>query len=220
MFDRASGRYDFLNSLMSLGRDGSWRRALAEGLAPGERVLDVCCGSARSAAAAHRRVGGAITGVDASETMLQGGMAFARRDGFSFYPVRADALQLPFPGGSVHAVTIALGLRNLSPEEAALAELIRVLRPGGRLHVLDSPSPAPGLLGSAHRWYLERVVPLLGRLSSNAEAYRYLSDSVLAFGTTQEVAERLIRAGLEVEETRDLFWGAAALWRARRRGSD
>jgi demethylmenaquinone methyltransferase/2-methoxy-6-polyprenyl-1,4-benzoquinol methylase len=219
MFDRASGRYDFLNSLMSLGRDGSWRRALAEGLTPGERVLDVCCGSARSAAAAHRRVGGAIIGVDASETMLRSGRTFAHQSGFSFYPVRADALHLPFPGAAFDAVTIAWGLRNLSPEVDALAELTRVLRPGGRLHVLDSPSPAPGLRGQAHRWYLERVVPRLGRLSSNAEAYRYLSDTVLAFGTTQGVAERLTRAGLELEETRDLFWGAAALWRARRRGN-
>lgn len=219
LFDRASGRYDLLNSLMSLGRDRSWRKALAAGLKPGERVLDVCCGSARSAAAAHGRVSRAVVGVDASEAMLRGGQAFARERGFSFHPIRADALRLPFPDESFDAVTIAWGIRNLTPEAAALAELTRVLRPEGLLHVLDSPSPATGLRGRVHRWYLQAVVPRLGRLSPNADAYRYLSETVLAFGTTEEVANRLTRAGLEVEESRNLFCGAAALWRARRPGS-
>jgi demethylmenaquinone methyltransferase/2-methoxy-6-polyprenyl-1,4-benzoquinol methylase len=216
MFDRACGRYDVLNSLLSLGRDGAWRTALARGLRSGERVLDVCCGSARSAAAAHRQVGAAIVGVDASAAMLRSGQKYTRERLVPFHAVHADAFQLPFPDESFDAVTVAWGLRNLSPEDAALAELTRVLRPGGRLHVLDSPSPGAGLRGSAHRWYLQNVVPRLGRLSPDADAYRYLADTVLSFGDVPAVARRLAEAGLEVEETRELLWGAAALWRARR----
>jgi demethylmenaquinone methyltransferase/2-methoxy-6-polyprenyl-1,4-benzoquinol methylase len=166
MFDRAAPRYDILNSLMSLGRDAAWRRELARELRPGERVLDLCCGSARSAVAVHRRTGAVVVGVDLSARML--------------------------------------------------AELWRVLRPGGWLHVLDSPTPPAGFLGAAHRAYLRGVVPLLGRLSADPAAYRYLAESVIAFGTAGEVAARLADAGFECRPPVTLFCRAAAVWRARR----
>jgi demethylmenaquinone methyltransferase/2-methoxy-6-polyprenyl-1,4-benzoquinol methylase len=215
MFDRAAGRYDLLNSLMSLGRDASWRRRLAGPLAAGERVLDVCCGSGRSALAAFRRCGGTVVGVDLSPRMLARGRAHAARHGARFAPVRGDAFRLPFRDASFDAVTLAWGLRNLVPEEEALAELRRVLAPGGRLHVLDSPAPAAGVVGAAHEFYLRHVVPLLGRLSSDPDAYRYLADSVLRFGTAAEVAARLSRAGFTCLPPESLLLGAAAVWRAR-----
>lgn len=215
-FDRAAPRYDLLNALMSLGRDGSWRERLSRPLAAGEKVLDVCCGSGRSAVAAHRRTAATVFGVDVSPAMLRLGREHARRQGARFAPVRGDALRLPFRDEAFDAVTVAWGLRNLAPEGQALAELRRVLRSGGMLHVLDSPAPAGGLAGSLHRLYLRRLVPFLGRLSPDATAYRYLAESVLAFGTAERVAGRLAEAGFEVAPPARLFLGAAVVWRARR----
>jgi demethylmenaquinone methyltransferase/2-methoxy-6-polyprenyl-1,4-benzoquinol methylase len=216
MFDRAAPRYDLLNSLMSLGRDAAWRRELGRALGPGQRVLDLCCGSARSAVADHRRTGTPVVGLDLSARMLYAGRAHAAARGARFAPVRGDAFRMPFRDASFDAVTVAWGLRNLAPEPAALAELWRVLRPGGWLHILDSPAPAAGLVGAAHRAYLRGAVPLLGRLSADPEAYRYLADSILAFGTAEEVAARLAAAGFECRPPVTLFGGAAAVWRARR----
>jgi demethylmenaquinone methyltransferase/2-methoxy-6-polyprenyl-1,4-benzoquinol methylase len=179
---------------------------------PGERVLDLCCGSARSAAPVARRTGRAVVGVDISAAMLAQGKRHAEVAGVRFAPVRADAFRLPFADRTFDAITIAWGLRNLRPESEALAELQRVLRPGGRLVVLESPSPEPGLVGFAHRLYLQAAVPMLGRLSSDPEAYAYLSCTVLSYGTLREVTERLERAGFRVRRAQPLFLGAAALW--------
>src|SRR6185295_12957586 len=145
----------------------------------GDRVLDLCCGSALSSLAVSRRTGRPVISVDLSAGMLKLGVAHG---GAAVAPVRADAFRLPFGDEAFDAITVAWGLRNLRPEPEALAEMRRVLRPGGKLHVLDSPSPPAGALGLPHRLYLRWVVPALGRLSDDPAAYRYLSSSVLAFG--------------------------------------
>ena len=212
MFDRAADRYDLLNTLLSWGRDGSWRRTMADFVHPAERVLDLCCGTARSVVPVARRSGREVVGVDVSGVMLAEGRHHARQMRVQLAPVRADALQLPFQDGTFDAVTIAWGLRNLRPEADALAEIRRVLRPGGTLIVLESPTPEPGLAGLAHRLYLRVAVPALGLLSSDRDAYRYLSRTVLSYGTRQEVSQRLQRADLRVRLVRPLFLGAAALW--------
>lgn len=212
MFDRAADRYDLLNGLLSWGRDRAWRRAMAAFVGPGDRVLDLCCGSARSAEPVARRTGRTVVGADISAAMLARGQRHAEASGVRFAPVRADAFQLPFADGAFDAVTIAWGLRNLRPEPEALAEVQRVLRPGGILVVLESPSPEPGLVGLAHRLYVRAAVPALGRLSSDPKAYAYLSRTVLSYGTRQEVTDRLERAGLRVRRAQSLFLGAAALW--------
>ena len=214
MFDRAAARYDRLNSLMSLGRDASWRDALAAGIRRGDRVLDLCCGSARSSLAVTRRSGRAVIGVDVSPAMLALGATHAAASGAAFSPVHADAFRLPFADGAFDAVTVAWGLRNLKPERQALREMRRVLRAGGGLHVLDSPSPPAGPLGAVHRFYVRRIVPALGRLSDDPAAYRYLSSSILDFCRVEDVARRLEEAGFRLESTRRLFLGAAAVWRA------
>jgi demethylmenaquinone methyltransferase/2-methoxy-6-polyprenyl-1,4-benzoquinol methylase len=215
MFDRAAAGYDRLNSMMSLGLDAAWRRALVESVRPGERVLDLCCGSARSSVEAARRSGQLVVGADVSPEMLARGAGYAARVGVGFAPVRADAFRLPFRDGSFDVITIAWGLRNLVPEPAALAEMRRVLRAGGRLLVLDSPSPEPGIIGAAHRAYVRWIVPMLGHLSPDPAAYRYLSESILRFGRLAEVARRIEAAGFVCDPPRSLTMGAAALWSAR-----
>jgi len=218
MFDRAAAGYDRLNALMSLGQDAGWRRALAAQVQPGDRVLDLCCGSARSSVEAARRSGGLVVGADLSPEMLVRGAAFAAAQSVRFAGVRADAFRLPFREGSFDVITIAWGLRNLVPEPAALAEMRRVLNERGRLLVLDSPSPEPGAVGAAHRAYVRWVVPALGRLSPDPAAYRYLSESILRFGRLSEVARRIEAAGFVCDPPRSLTFGAAALWTARATG--
>jgi demethylmenaquinone methyltransferase/2-methoxy-6-polyprenyl-1,4-benzoquinol methylase len=215
MFDRAASGYDRLNSLMSLGRDVAWREALAAAVQPGDRVLDLCCGSARSSVAAGKRSGRLVVGADVSAEMLALGDTFARAAGVRFAAVRADAFHLPFADGAFDSITVAWGLRNLLPEPAALAEMRRVLRGGGRLLVLDSPSPEAGLVGTAHRWYVRWMVPALGHLSPDPAAYRYLSQSILRFGRAADVARRIEAAGFVCDPPRRLTLGAAALWSAR-----
>lgn len=216
MFDAAADRYDFLNAVLSLGQDRAWRRALCRPLTRGLSVLDACCGSGRSAVAAYQRTGVPVVGVDVSERMLARGRHHARATRARVLPVRADALRLPFADETFDAVTLAWGLRNLSPEEEALAELRRVLRPGGWLHVLDASAPERGLAASIHRGYLRHVVPLLGRLSADPKAYVYLAESILAFGRAQEVGRRISGAGFECLPPQRLLLGAATVWRARK----
>ncbi|HEV8480462.1 MAG TPA: ubiquinone/menaquinone biosynthesis methyltransferase [Candidatus Eisenbacteria bacterium] len=216
LFDRAAEGYDLLNSLMSLGQDAAWRRAMVSEIQPGDRVLDLCCGSARSSVAAAKRSGGLVVGADVSWGMLVRGAAHAATAGVRFAAVRADAFHLPFQDGAFDVITVAWGLRNLVPEPAALAEMRRVLGAGGRLLVLDSPSPEPGPIGAFHRGYVRWIVPALGRLSADPAAYRYLSESILRFGRAHEVARRIEAAGFVCQPPRSLTLGAAALWRAQK----
>jgi len=216
MFSAISWRYDLLNSLLSLGQDGAWRRALARPIAAGSRVLDLCCGSARSSLPAWQRAGRPVTGVDVSLAMLGRGREFARARGAAFAPVQADGFRLPFRDGAFDVVVAAFGLRNLVPLPDAAREIQRVLVPGGRFLALDSVAPAPGPLAPLHRAYLRHAVPLLGRLSGDPRAYRYLSESIFDFGTAPAVAGRLEEAGFaRPVGARPLLLGAVALFEAR-----
>jgi demethylmenaquinone methyltransferase/2-methoxy-6-polyprenyl-1,4-benzoquinol methylase len=217
MFSAISWRYDLLNGLMSLGRDGAWRRALAAAIPSGSRVLDLCCGSARSSVEAYERAGREVTGVDVSFAMLQRGREFARGRGARFAPLSGDAFRLPFRDGAFDVVTAAFGLRNLVPMPPAAAEIQRVLAPGGAFLALDSVAPAGGPFAPLHALYLRRAVPLLGRLSPDPQAYRYLSESIFDFGPPSEVARRLEAAGFDAPvRVRPLLLGAVALFEARR----
>jgi len=220
MFSAISWRYDFLNALMSLGQDGAWRRALVRPIPEGARVLDLCCGSARSSVPAFARSRRTVVGLDVSYAMLARGRAFARQKGARFEPVNGDGFHLPFRDGSFDVVTAAFGVRNLVPFPDAAREIQRVLVPGGRFLVLDSVAPSQGAFAPFHAWYLKYGVPLLGRLSPDPRAYRYLSESIFDFGPPEAVGRRLEDAGFAAPVTvKPLLLGAVALFVATRRNA-
>lgn len=196
MFDRIAGRYDLLNTVLSGGIDAGWRRraAAATGLRRGGRGLDVACGSGKLSLELLRRAGpeGEVVGLDFSAAML--GVAARRARGPRY--VQGDALNLPFEDGEFDAATIAFGLRNLADPQRGLEEMRRVLRPGGRLVVLEFVRPHPGLLGGAYRAYLKHGLPRIGgALSGQPQAYRYLSDTVDSYRTEAQLLELASRAG-------------------------
>jgi demethylmenaquinone methyltransferase/2-methoxy-6-polyprenyl-1,4-benzoquinol methylase len=217
MFSAISWRYDFLNALMSLGQDGAWRRALAASIPEGARVLDLCCGSARSSVPAWERSRRTVVGLDVSYAMLARGREYARAEAARFEPVHGDGFRLPFRDATFDVVTAAFGLRNLVPLPAAAREIQRVLVPGGRFLALDSVAPARSAFAPFHAFYLRHVVPLLGRLSPDPGAYRYLSESIFDFGPPDVVARRLEQAGFASPVTaRPLLLGAVAIFEGRR----
>jgi demethylmenaquinone methyltransferase / 2-methoxy-6-polyprenyl-1,4-benzoquinol methylase len=216
MFDDVSGRYDLLNRLLSLGRDGAWRRTMWAAIPEEARaVLDLCTGSGVSLPGL-RRPGRLVIGADLSLRMLELAAEVERRTGWAPRLLCADGFHLPLRDGSIDAVTIAFGMRNLRPRPEALAELGRVLAPGGRLAVLEATAPRPGPLASFHRFYLERVVPAAGRLSPDPSAYRYLGRSILEFGDGRTFEQELGAAGFRIEGRRRFLLGATRLWVARR----
>jgi len=186
MFDRIAPVYDVMNRVMTAGLDRSWRRHTVEAVVePGLRVLDACCGTGDLALAAERR-GGIVTGLDFSPAMLER----ARRKSGTIEWVEGDMLSLPFADGTFDAATVGFGVRNVSDLEAAVVELRRVLRPGGRLAILEITRPR-GLLRPFFSLWFERVVPLLGRVLPGGRAYAYLPASVRRFPGAEELTARL-----------------------------
>ncbi|HEY1317067.1 MAG TPA: bifunctional demethylmenaquinone methyltransferase/2-methoxy-6-polyprenyl-1,4-benzoquinol methylase UbiE [Gaiella sp.] len=192
MFDRIAPVYDVMNRVMTAGLDRSWRRLTVEAVVqPGDRVLDACCGTGDLAVAAERE-GGVVTGLDFSVRMLER----ARRKSASILWVEGDLLALPFDDGSFDSATVGFGVRNVTDLDAALAELHRVLRPGGRLAILEITRPR-GILRPFFSLWFDRVVPLLGRVLPGGKAYTYLPASVRRFPGAEELASVLERHGFE-----------------------
>jgi demethylmenaquinone methyltransferase/2-methoxy-6-polyprenyl-1,4-benzoquinol methylase len=192
MFDRIAPVYDVMNRVMTAGLDRSWRRLTVEAVVqPGDRVLDACCGTGDLAVAAERE-GGVVTGLDFSARMLER----ARRKSASILWVEGDLLALPFDDGSFDSATVGFGVRNVTDLDAALAELHRVLRPGGRLAILEITRPR-GILRPFFSLWFDRVVPLLGRVLPGGKAYTYLPASVRRFPGAEELASVLERHGFE-----------------------
>lgn len=208
MFDDIAPRYDFLNAVLSLGVDRRWRRRLADVfVAAGcERVLDVCCGTGDSTIALGRR-GLQATGVDFAGNML--GRAATKSKATAF--LRGDALRMPFQSGAFDGAAIAFGLRNLEDRARGLAELTRVVRPGGLVAVLEFTLPPNRFVRLPYRWYFTRVLPLIGRLFGHAEAYRYLPDTVLDWPTPSALEAELAAVGLVECRHELLSFGIAAL---------
>ena len=212
MFDQVSGRYDLLNQVMSLGQDAAWRRAMWSAVPDDARVvLDLCTGSGVSLDGL-RKPGRLVIGADVSPQMLELAASRQRRTGWAPRLVCADAFNLPLRNGSVDAITVAFGVRNLRPRDEALRELARVLRPGGVLSVLEAAAPRPGAFAPFHAFYLRHVVPLAGRLSGDPSAYHYLGESILEFGSGPEFERELTTARLRPAEQRAFMLGAARLW--------
>lgn len=211
MFDRIAGVYDPMNRAMTLGLDVRWRRlAVREVVWPGDRVLDVCCGTGDFAVEAERR-GGRVVGLDFSERMLER----ARRKSGTIEWVRGDALALPFPDGAFDAATVGFGVRNLASLEGGLAELARVLRPGGRVAVLEITRPS-GPLRPLFRLWFDVLVPLAGRVLPGGKAYTYLPASVRRFPGPDDLSGLLGRAGFRAVTYRRLGGGIVALHLAER----
>jgi len=206
MFDRIAPVYDSMNRVMTAGLDGRWRAETAAGVVrPGDRVLDSCCGTG-DLALACLRAGGVVTGLDFSERMLER----ARRKSSAVEWVQGDALALPFEDASFDASTVGFGVRNLADLEGGLRELRRVLRPGGRLGILEITQPR-GLLAPFYRLWFDRVVPLLGRVLPGGSAYTYLPASVRRFPEPEGLAELLRTAGFEDVRYRRFAGGIVAL---------
>jgi demethylmenaquinone methyltransferase/2-methoxy-6-polyprenyl-1,4-benzoquinol methylase len=206
MFDRISPVYDVMNRTMTMGLDQRWRRAtVAAVVQPGDRVLDACCGTGDLAIAALG-AGGRVTGLDFSERMLER----ARSKSAEVEWVQGDALALPFSDGSFDSATVGFGVRNLDDLERGLAELRRVLRPGGRLAILEITRPR-GVLTPFYKLWFDGFVPLLGKLLPGGAAYTYLPASVRRFPGPEDLAGLLSGAGFDDVRFRTFAGGIVAL---------
>jgi demethylmenaquinone methyltransferase/2-methoxy-6-polyprenyl-1,4-benzoquinol methylase len=223
MFDAIAGRYDLLNHLLSAGIDTRWRkRAIASLRLTGrERVLDLCTGTADLAIAAlrGRPAAARVVGVDFAAAMLRVGRdkIAAQRLGDRIALVRGDATRIPAADGSVDAITIAFGIRNVDAVAVACTEMHRVLKPGGRLAILEFAVPTTPGVSAVYLWYLRHLLPRIGRaISRHNAAYGYLPASIGAFTAPEEFVKLLRQAGfVDVEPVR-LTFGAVILYTARR----
>jgi demethylmenaquinone methyltransferase/2-methoxy-6-polyprenyl-1,4-benzoquinol methylase len=202
MFDRIAGVYDLMNTAMTAGLHHRWRERAADRaeLGPGDVALDACCGTGDLAFALARRVvpGGRVIGSDFSEPMLDLARKKAAERGtesvrFEF----GDALALSYDDGTFDAVTVGFGVRNLADLDRGIGELARVLKPGGRLVILEITNPRRPPLSTFFALWFDRLVPLLGTLAGDREAYTYLPDSVKRFPPPEGLALIMDRAGLE-----------------------
>jgi len=201
MFTRVAPRYDFLNHLLSFWLDRSWRRRAAEIMRarlakPNTHALDLCCGTGELALELARRTPGLVVGNDFCHPMLERAVTKSRRNHLRLAVVEADALRLPFADATFDVVTAAFGFRNLANYAQGLAEIHRVLKPGGIVGILEFALPARGLFGQLYRFYFQRVLPWVGNtLSGRAEAYDYLPASVEKFPNCEGFAAWLRAAG-------------------------
>jgi demethylmenaquinone methyltransferase/2-methoxy-6-polyprenyl-1,4-benzoquinol methylase len=200
MFDRIAGLYDRMNSVMTAGLHHRWRERAVElsGVGPGARALDVATGTGDLALALAARVGpgGEVVGADFSERMLE--LARAKAAAAPCRPrfELANALALPYEDASFDAATAGFGARNFSDLEQGLREMVRVVRPGGRVVVLEITTPSRPPLSYFFELWFDRAVPALGRLAGDAAAYRYLPSSVRRFPGPHELAALMWRLGL------------------------
>jgi demethylmenaquinone methyltransferase / 2-methoxy-6-polyprenyl-1,4-benzoquinol methylase len=200
MFDRIAGVYDLMNSAMTAGLHHQWRQRAVERaeVGPGSDALDVCCGTGDLALELRRRIGpdGRVVGCDFSEPMLELARHKSGEEGLPVEFGWADALELPYGDGSFDAVTIGFGARNLADLDRGLSEMARVLRQGGRLVILEITRPHRAPLAGFYSLWFDRIVPVIGTLAGDPEAYSYLPDSVRSFPEPRELAAKMDAAGL------------------------
>ncbi|HEX5898757.1 MAG TPA: bifunctional demethylmenaquinone methyltransferase/2-methoxy-6-polyprenyl-1,4-benzoquinol methylase UbiE [Solirubrobacteraceae bacterium] len=196
MFDRIAGFYDLMNSVMTAGLHHRWRARAADlaALGPGDSALDVACGTGDLAIELARRVGtaGEVIGTDFAEEMLERARAKAPQLAWEW----GNALELPYASGRFDAATVGFGARNFSDLDRGLAEMARVVKPGGRVVVLEITTPRRPPLSTFYSVWFDRLVPLIGRLTGEEEAYTYLPSSVRRFPAPEALAGAMQRAGL------------------------
>jgi len=220
MFDAIAPRYDLLNSVLSLRLHHGWRRVAATQAAvgPGDAALDVCTGTGDLAFELARRVGatGSVVGSDFSSPMLQLGerKRGRLRDSASIRLVLADTQRLPFPSNTFDAVTVGFGIRNVADIPQGLREMARVVRPGGRVVLLEFNQPTNPLFAALYHWYSFTLLPFLGGLvSGRRAAYEYLPSSVAAFYSRAELTTLLEKVGLREVRVINLAFGAVVVHR-------
>lgn len=226
MFGRIAPRYDLLNHLLSLDIDKIWRRRVARKFStvlrdPNARVLDLCCGTGDLAFALRKDApsGAEIIGSDFVPEMLIRARAKAATAGVGVEFVEADALHLPFADASFDLVTCAFGFRNLANYERGLQEILRVLKPGGEVGILEFAEPPGKLFGAFYRFYFRHILPRLGGLiSGNSSAYTYLPSSVSRFPSPEELKSQFERAGY-VEVGFERWTGGVVTLHIGRKGS-
>lgn len=224
IFSEIAPRYDLLNHVLSLNIDRRWRRKAVDairdraGVGP-QRVLDACAGTYDLSLELAHRPGfdGSVTALDFAWPMLVEGRE--KLDGADVRPVCADGLRMPFADGTFDSAMVAFGVRNLSDVDRGLGEFFRILRPGGRLVILEFTTPPNRVMKNLYLFYFHRVLPVIGRwLSGHAWAYSYLPESVRDFPGPDELAEKLRRAGFGDVDWSYLTAGIAAIHLARKRG--
>jgi demethylmenaquinone methyltransferase/2-methoxy-6-polyprenyl-1,4-benzoquinol methylase len=208
MFDLVAKNYDKTNDLLSFYQSRIWRRAVKKAVAPkpGKRILDVAAGTGTSSKALLVP-GGEVVAADFSKGMIEQGKK--QHPEISF--VYADAMKLPFQTGEFDVVTISFGLRNVQNYQTALSEFHRVLKPGGKLVICEF-SKVQGLLGALYKFYLRGVLPVIAKLiSSNPEAYTYLSESIEAWPDQKELEQKITEVGFKSVSYKNLSFGVVAL---------
>ena len=217
MFDNIAQRYDFLNRVLSLGRDRAWRKKAVAALAlrSGSRVLDVASGTGDMLLQAMRDEPAASgLGIDPSIHMLQIARHKAIQAGVSqrveFY--QGDAMNLPFPDHSFDASVISFGIRNVPNRGRALSEMARVTRPGGRVVILELSEPTKGALRRVARFYIRQLVPRIGAWLASDDAYRYLKSSIVDFPKPDRFADLMERSGLNTLDIQHLTFGVCVLF--------
>jgi len=217
MFASIAGRYDLLNHLLSGNIDKRWRRLVANALAPAlanpeSQILDVACGTGDLALTLKGSGAARIVGIDFCRPMLEIAARKANTTQSSLPFVEGDALSLPFADCSFEAATIAFGLRNLADVGAGIKELLRILKPGGSVVVLEFSKPVVPVISSLFKFYFTKVLPRFGGwLSGSRSAYQYLPDSVLKFPDQRELAATMLRLGFDRVQYENLTGGIAAL---------
>jgi demethylmenaquinone methyltransferase/2-methoxy-6-polyprenyl-1,4-benzoquinol methylase len=223
LFNNISRGYDRTNKLMSLGRDDRWRQMVVQRaeVHSGDHVLDVCCGTAKLSIQLAQAVGptGKVTGLDFSEKMLEIGnqniTSLSYKDMITL--VQGNAMELPFGDNQFDAVTVGWGLRNVPVIETALKEMVRVLKPGGKLVSLDMSKPTAPVFKQAYWLYFEKLVPLLGQVSAGkATAYRYFCESAKEFPEAGKLSKIFSKHGLQETRYINLMGGTLAIVEGRK----
>ena len=214
MFDDVAPGYDRTNAVLSAGNSALWRISMVRALnpQPGERILDLAAGTGTSSAVIAKS-GAHVVAADFSPGMLEVGREKHGENELIEF-VQADAMKLPFKDNEFDAATISFGLRNVADPKVALAEMYRVIKPGGRILICEFSRPTNGIMRSTYKTYLTKVLPVFARVSStNPDAYTYLAESIEAWPTQDELAMMLRKAGFKHVAYRNLTNGVVAMHR-------